>query len=110
MKRIPLTDGTGAWFNLETAVKFDEGERHDGNNFISLATGSQWDHETLHYTSGGRWILNEYSQYQGSLETYRQIDLDEAVAWLTANDRLDSKNMTTDIRGVIDDCVASREL
>jgi len=92
MKRIPLTSGTGAWFDSDAAISFREGERHDGNNFISLATGSQWDHQKLYYTSGGRWILNEYSQYQGSLETYRQIDLDEAVAWLTSNERVGSSS------------------
>ena len=68
------------WFDLELATSWD------GNNNISLATGSQWDHERLYRTKGGRWVLNWWSQWEGRKETYRFIDPDTAQAWLIENE------------------------
>lgn len=85
MKRIALTDGTGRWFNEETAERFKEDTYHDGRNWISKATGSQWEHQCLYRTKGGRFILNCWSQYQGSTESYREIDNEEAAIWFSRN-------------------------
>lgn len=85
-KRIPLTDGSGRWFSPDSAAKFSEATRWNGNNHISRATGSQWDHETLYYTKSGRWVLNHWSQWQGSLEKYTEITESEAVSWLVNNE------------------------
>lgn len=82
MKRIALTDGTGSWFNQETATCINEATFHDGHNWISKATGSQWHHEALYRTMGGLWILNRWSDYQGSRESYEAISNVEAAAWL----------------------------
>ena len=79
MNRITLENG---WFDEDAAVKFRERTRHDGHNQISCATGSQWDHEILLYTKSGRWVLNAYSQWQGSTETYTEISENEAARWL----------------------------
>ena len=56
MRRQALTDGTGRWFDLDAAKRFDEATIWDGRNRISLATGSQWDHEALYRT--GQWPLD----------------------------------------------------
>lgn len=85
MMRIALTNTTGRWFNEETATKYEESQQHDGRNYISLATGSQWHHEALYRTAGGRWILNHWSQWQGWRETYEEVSEQEAVAWLIRN-------------------------
>lgn len=79
MTRVSL--GDGKWFETE-CTKFEEDTRWNGNNHISRATGSQWDHQVLYYTRSGNWVLNEWSQYQGVLETYEEISEDEAINWL----------------------------
>ena len=87
MKRIALEDS--GWFNEETAIKFTEDTYWNGNNHISKATGSQWEHEVLYYTKSGNWVLNEWSQRQGSRETYTKISESRAINWLIANDCAD---------------------
>lgn len=91
MARVYLTDGSGAWFDDKAATHFDEGTRWDGSNHISLSTGSQWDHERLYRTKSGRWVLNEWSQWQGSSETYEEISDMEAADWLLKNGYEDSQ-------------------
>lgn len=85
MHRIALTDGSGAWFDSEAAEQFKETTHWNGNNHISNATGSQWEHECLYRTAGGRWVLNHWSQYQGSAETYEEITNADAASWLSRN-------------------------
>ena len=74
------------WFDRAKAEEFDEGARWDGSNHISLATGSQWDHEILYRTAGGRWVLHRWSQWQGRPERYRFITDAEAQTWLLKNE------------------------
>ena len=84
MKRQALDNGS--WFNIKTAEAFGEETRWDGNNYISCATGSQWDHEEIYRTKSGRWVLHHWSQWQGStLAT--EISNEEAARWLVINDR-----------------------
>jgi len=83
MTRTVLDDGR--WFDTDKAEKFEESSRWDGNNHISLATGSQWDHEALYRTAGERWILNTWSQYQSVAESYTVIDDSQAADWLVRN-------------------------
>jgi hypothetical protein len=85
MARIVLTDGSGRWFDGEKAEKFEEATRWNGQNNVSLATGDQFLHEVLYRTSGGRWILHSWSQWQGSSESYEEIDNDRAAIWLVTN-------------------------
>lgn len=92
--RIVLEDGR--WFALESARAFAEAREFDGRNMISLATGSQWDHETLYRTKGGRWVLNHWSQWQGSRETYAEISDEEAAAWLVRNQHTEPGVPATD--------------
>lgn len=85
MKRIALTDGSG-WFDLEKATAFKEGSWWDGRNHISKATGGQWNHEILYRTKNGKWVLNAYSQSEGSRETYETITDSQAAAWFIKNE------------------------
>lgn len=85
MTRISLTDGSGRWFNPRAAQAWDEGCTFDGRNYISDATGSQWDHERLYHTAGGRWILRSWSQWQGSRTTYEEVTPAAAAVWLIRN-------------------------
>ena len=83
MSRVNLTDGS--WFNPEIAERFAEDTRWNGTNRISIATGSQWDHEELYRTKTGRWILHAWSQWQGTVPTYEEISDSRARTWLLRN-------------------------
>lgn len=85
MRRIHLTDGTGRWFDLDRAARFEEGRTWDGRNWVSDATGSQWDHEELYQTASGKWVLHRWSQWEGSLPIYQLIGPNAAYDWLVRN-------------------------
>lgn len=88
MARINL--GNGQWFNPEAAEQFAEDTRWNGNNHISVPTGSQWEHERLYRTSKGRWVLHSWSQWQGSMPRYEIVSDDTAQQWLIDNDHRDN--------------------
>jgi hypothetical protein len=83
--RVALTDGSGSWFDSNKAEKFSESTRWNGNNRISRATGSQWEHEALYRTASCRYILNHWSNWPGSTETYEEISKHDAAGWLAIN-------------------------
>ena len=82
MTRISV--GDGMWFDDDKAETFSEDTYHDGRNFISKATGGQWEHERLYRTAKGKWVLKRWSDWQGSRETYEVTDDATAAAWLIA--------------------------
>ena len=84
MKRQALDNGK--WFDLDSATAFAEEATFDGNNYISEATGSQWDHQELYRTKSGKWILHHWTQWQGSRDTWEEIDGNTAAKWLVKND------------------------
>lgn len=84
--RVTLTDGSGRWFSQKKAELFNEATYHDGRNSISKATGSQFKHEALYRTKGGRFILNQYADIQGSRESYEEISNVEAAIWFSVNE------------------------
>ena len=89
MARVNVFDEYGelqGWFDDEKAEKFIEARNWDGSNMISVATGSQWNHEALYRTAGGRWVLNAWSQYQGTLESYTYVSDRKAETWLLLNE------------------------
>lgn len=94
MNRIAITDEfgnpTGTWFDADRATRYAEDEVHDGENFISRATESQWNHEALYRTASGRWVLNCWSAYQGTTEAYYEVSPSRAEGWLIANDHADA--------------------
>ena len=83
MKRIVLDNGQ--WFDRDKADRYEEDTRWNGNNHVSLATGSQWEHEELYRTKGGRWILHSWSQWQGSTPHWEEISDVTAARWLVVN-------------------------
>lgn len=84
-QRIALTDGSGRWFDPDKATKWEEATWWNGSNHISKATGSQWEHEALYCTPGKVWIINHWSAYQNSAETYEEATAEQAAAWLVQN-------------------------
>lgn len=86
--RVNVFDFEGnliGWFDRAKAEEFKEATRWDGSNHISIATGSQWDHEVLYRTAGGRWVLRFWSQYEKRPESYRFISDMKAREWLLLN-------------------------
>lgn len=86
MKRIALTDGTGRWFDAEKAECIKQATYWNGNNWISKVTGSQFAHETLYRTKGGKWVLNQWSDFSGTQDKYNEIDNDAAAVWLSSQE------------------------
>jgi hypothetical protein len=86
MKRIALTDETGGWFDLEKSTKFKEGTNWDGRNHISKSTGSQFEHQWLYRTKNGKWIINEWSQWQGTTESFIEVADEYAANWFIKNE------------------------
>ncbi len=78
------------WFNDDAATRYDEDTNWDGNNHVSVATGSQWNHEALYRTRKGQWVLNWWSQWQGSTEKYEFVSDERAKEWLLRNDHDDA--------------------
>ncbi len=64
MQRTVLTEGSGRWFDASKAQAWEERTEWDGSNHISLATGSQWDHERLYRTAKGEWTVQCWPQLQ----------------------------------------------
>jgi hypothetical protein len=85
MARYQIDDES--FVNTDLAKEqWDEDTYWNGNNHISKATGSQWEHETLYLSSKGRYYVVHTSQYQGSTPSARHLELREAAAWLLNND------------------------
>lgn len=81
----PETRELVGWFDDEKAERFTEDRWWNGSNWISRATGSQWHHEALYRTAGGRWVLHSWSQYQNVPEQYEFISDQQAREWLLKN-------------------------
>ena len=94
MKRQALDNGT--WFDLDSAECFGEELRWDGPNQISVATGSQWEHQDLYRTKSGRWVVHAWSQWQGILPTWSEISNQEAAKWLVRNEHEPHTACTTE--------------
>jgi hypothetical protein len=85
MSTYRMQDGTIV--KTENAVQsWKEAAEWDGNNHISKATGSQWDHQTLHKSRKGRYWLECWSQWQPSTPHAEWISEHAAVSWLLHND------------------------
>lgn len=98
MTKYRMDDGTVVDTDRATA-RYDEDTRFDGNDHISVATGSQWAHQTLHRSRKGRYYIEHSSQWQGSTPRAEWISEHQAAAWLMANDH----PVPTDLSAVADD-------
>lgn len=85
MSTYKMTDGTIV--KDENAVhSWEEDVRWNGNNHISIPTGSQWEHQKLYKTRRGRYWVEHWSQYQGSTPHAEWLSEHEAARWLLQND------------------------
>ncbi|MCO6011561.1 ribbon-helix-helix domain-containing protein [Actinoallomurus purpureus] len=72
-------------FDLDKAEKFEEDTEWDGNNMVSVHNVGQYGHQMLLRTAGGRWILNSWSQWEGSKDIYGYVSDERARDWLMVN-------------------------
>lgn len=83
MTRYRMDDGTVVDTERASAV-FEEKTRWDGRNHVSLATGDQWQHQTLYRSRRGRYYVVHSSQWQGSRDHVEYVSHEEATRWLLA--------------------------
>lgn len=77
----------GSIVDTERATRcWDEDTHWNGNNHISKATGSQWDHQRLYRSRKGRYYVERWSQWQGSTPSAEWVSPQEAVRWLLLNE------------------------
>lgn len=85
-KSIRVTDSDGEFIGLaEVNHEYEEAETFNGQNHISVPTGSQWEHERLCKTNKGNYILEEWSQRQGGGASATLLNPREAAKWLMQN-------------------------
>lgn len=76
----------GSIVDTEKAIgTWNEYQDWDGRNFISSATGSQWEHEKLYKSRRGRYYIESWSQRQGSRARAEWASKERAAAWLLMN-------------------------
>jgi hypothetical protein len=75
----------GGIVNTEIAKNsWEESSYFDGNNHISNATGSQWEHQKLYESSKGNFYI--VSESYGAPSTAEFVDDKHAVEWMLQND------------------------
>ena len=84
MARYRMSDGMVVDTDNASA-HWDEDSYHDGQNFISRATGGQWEHQRLYRSRRGRHYLESWSDWQGSHTSAEWISKEEAARWLLLN-------------------------
>jgi hypothetical protein len=86
MATYKMDDGTVV--KTENAKEsYSELQRHDGRNYISVNTGSQWDHQKLHESRKGRYWLECWSDWQGSTPHAEWVSEHNATRWLILNEK-----------------------
>jgi len=102
MSKYRLEDGTV--IDTEKAKDFwEEATDWDGRNHISRPTGSQWEHERLYLSARGRYYVESWSQWQGSISSIEVLDSEQAARWLILNDH--ENDLPEELRSYLDEVV-----
>ncbi len=83
MATYRMENGTIVKTENATAT-WEEATRFDGRNRVSVATGSEWTHETLYRSRRGRYWIEHTSQWQGCTDWAEWVSPQRAAAWLLA--------------------------
>ena len=81
MARYRMSDGTIVDTD-NSSKNWDEAQDHDGQNWISRHTGTQWNHERLFRSRKGRYYIERSSDWQGTTSACEWISNEEAARWL----------------------------
>ena len=109
MARTTLTDGSGKWFDIDKAERFDERMTWDGSNMVSMCSGGKFSHHILYKTKSDKWILHYWSQWEGNNNQYTEIDNEEAVKWFMKNEYED-EDIPEDIFKLLADSINELEV
>ena len=91
----------GVILNTAAAVNsWKEEKRWDGRNMVSVATGSQWVHETLYLSRKSRYWIERTSQWEGAQSHAEFVDNEAAFRWL----RLNEWEIPADLTSCADSC------
>jgi hypothetical protein len=93
-------DGGTVVDTTKASQSWDENQRWDGRNHVSVATGSQWDHQRLYRSRKGRYYLEHWSDWQGSASGAEWVSDLEALRWLILNGYSD---FPVELQGKIDE-------
>ncbi len=88
MKKIPLTDTSGRWFDMDTASAFKADSYTDAQgNVVCRATGHPEVWETLYLTLKGTFILirDDGGDFVPGSSGAVVIEPERAAEWLIAN-------------------------
>jgi hypothetical protein len=78
------------WFDLDAAEKFAERtQAFDGANLAGVHLRNQNAGQVLYRTAGDRWVLMNWSRWQGSVDTWEYIGVADAREWLIVNEESD---------------------
>ena len=99
--RYEMSDGTIVDIGNSSA-QWSEGKRFDGSNQVSLATGSQWDHQTLYRSRRGRYYVERSSQWQGSTPSAEWLSNEDACRWLLKNEH-DAADFPDDLAKLVEE-------
>ena len=86
MSTYRMDDGTVVDTDKASA-QWDEAANWNGNNWISVNTGSQWSHECLYRSRKGRYYIKYQSAWQGSTPHAEWVTDVEAARWLLLNEK-----------------------
>ena len=100
MSRYSMDDGTIV-DTKKASKSWDEDTRWDGRNHISVTTGSQWHHQRLHRSRKGRYYLECWSDWQGSIDRAEWINNHDAAKWLLANEH--DNDIPEELKELIDE-------
>jgi len=85
MPKYRMSDGVIV--NTDNAKQsWQENTYWNGSNHISVATGSQWEHEQLYKSRKDRYYVVRTSQMQGSAAYAEWLIPEEAAKWLLMNE------------------------
>lgn len=72
------------FFDPDKATSWHGETKWDGNNNIDINAGRH-NHQILYRTAQGRWVLHEWSQWQGTTPSYVYLTPEAAREWLEFN-------------------------
>ncbi|MFJ1756515.1 ribbon-helix-helix protein, CopG family [Kitasatospora sp. NPDC088134] len=73
-------------FDPDAATVFPEAVEYAKGNEVSVNRVDEFEHQELYRTKGGRWVLNTWSQLQGSTPRFEFLDDITAREWLVLNE------------------------
>ena len=81
MKKIPLSDGSGNWFDLDAARVWNESVDNDEQNHREMHGPEE---EKLYLSSNGTFVLYHW-HWRMADGLFHVIDQERAARWLIAN-------------------------